>query len=157
MIEILEKIYHQNESSNATNQQTMQKYSHGTLQITKLIIALYALCGVVFIVSPFFIYWIFGAVELILPIFIPFVDPTEKSGYIITTCCHVYFVFVACSGYSIADSSLIDLIIHMLLCSDLLRHDLQTLNEMLVKNKYEPIEVRLRFRNILQMHKEIKL
>lgn len=133
----------------------MEKYSLNTLHITKFIYALYALCGVGFILSPLFIYLVFGAIEPILPIYIPFVDPTENSGYIITTCSHIYFVFVACTGYSVADSVLMDLIFHVLLCSDLLRVDLDSLNEMLVEGECKPIEIRLRFRNILQMHKDV--
>lgn len=157
LVNLLEKIYIQNESSNEKHLRTMKMYSFYTLRITQLIYVIYFLCSLAFMTTPVLIYLIFDVVEYIAPIFIPYVNPEERYGYIVTACLHLYFVCIAGLGYTLADSLLSILIFHVLLCSNLMKHDLQSLNEMLTGNEYEEIELRIHFRNILQIHKEIRL
>lgn len=157
VVKHLEQIYMQNESTNERHMHTMKFYSIFTLRITQLIFVVYFLSVISFLVAPFIIYLVFNVVELIVPIYIPYVNVEESVGFIVTSCFHIYFLLIAGIGFALCDTVLANLIFQVLMCSALIGNDLDALNEMLLEKQYKEIELTIRFRNLLQMHKELRM
>lgn len=156
LVKQLESIYISNQNSTKEHMRTMKTYSIYVFRITQLFFLLYFMCMVVFISAPFFIYLLFNVVEPIIPIYIPFVDPTEKIVFIITSGFHVYFIFIATFGFTFVDSLLANLIFYVLMYAGLIEDDLNALNQMISDGEQNGLVLRIRFRNILLMHKEMR-
>lgn len=135
----------------------MTTYSTISYYMSQMFIALYPLCPISFWATPILLYLLYGSVELIVPIYIPMIDATEKTGYIITTASHVYFTAMATAGFCFFDSLISNLILHVLVYAELIENDLGALNQMIADGEWNELDLRIRFRNILIMHKEMRM
>lgn len=135
----------------------MATYSIVVYRITQLFFLLYFLCMIAFYSAPVIIYLCFNVVEPIISVYVPFIDPTEQTGFIISTGFHVFFIFIATIGFTYIDSLLANLIFHVLMYSGLIGNDLKTLNDMISEGGHNELDLRIRFRNILLMHKEMRM
>lgn len=116
---------------------------------------LYASSGLALNIVPVITYFIRGEIVPIVPLMIPGVDETTLRGMCITTAYHVVTVFFTCYGLAIIDLIYAIPVIHSLMVSELINDEIYQLNEYLVQSKVDRVAVKVKFRNILLMHKEM--
>lgn len=112
-----------------------------------------------FILAPVIYYPITGNRICMLPIYLPGVNwETDNFGYAITLIFQGVTCLKSIFQYSFSDTCFSLLVGHVTLMVDLIKIKLAELNHMIVSKEMTPtIRIRLHFRNILQMHKEMRL
>lgn len=126
--------------------------------LTKIIIGLYVLfVGLCYFGYPLVLYVVYGELELILPVYIPGIDETSTTGFIITTVFHVTAVTLAVNAYAAIDSACLITILGAVFHGLLIKIDANLLNDELRNRSADRISVKARFRNILMMQRDMAM
>lgn len=109
----------------------------------------------VFEVMPFFVNVIEGGqLQLMLPCQIPFVDPATRLGYIVTSVFHSYIIFLAFAGTTGTDLTITIIILNGISMSEIFDHAFKELDKLAVARDTDNHVIKLKLRNIVQMHIE---
>lgn len=135
---------------------TMEVLPIYSLRLTKAMFTLYVLCSVAFTSWPVILYFWSGEIETPLPLRLPRIDISSKQGYIVMASYDIFMVFVASLGLGFLDGTYSILTFNLLVLSGLIKTQMHDLNEMLVQKIQSKYQIHIKFRNIINMHREMK-
>lgn len=103
---------------------------------------------------PIFVYFTQHEVTPIMPLYIPGIDEKTTIGYIILAIYHLHLNFLSLVGVFATDYFLIVVIVSSLIFAKLITLEIQQIHCEL-DEKCSTRTIRIRFRNILLMHREL--
>lgn len=106
------------------------------------------------ITFPFISYFILHEMECAITLFLPGIDPTTVSGYIITNIFHLTICFLGSLVFLACDFLIILLVLSPLIFAELIEMDINVMNDNL-KDKTLMKFSKFRLQNIILMHKEV--
>lgn len=124
--------------------------------VSKSILTVIALTPITLLVFQILLYLV-GQVEPLLPIMIPGLDETTRSGWILLEILHIVWILCGLCGFIGSDMTFIMMSIYLWPLSYLFVDHFDELNEILRKSpKFaDSRELRLGLRNIVRLHQEI--
>lgn len=116
---------------------------------------LYGLCFINYYVSTAYMFIFEHQITTIIPNFIPGIDHTTLKGYLIHLVYHTFILVLACLGLFVTDILFVILVANAPIMADLIRLEVDELNNLLTKTQQNQIEIKFRLRNLIMMHKEM--
>lgn len=124
--------------------------------ITKIITGLYVVFILLFFFGyPLISYFVYEEIQPIVPVYIPGIDESSTAGFIIMTTFHVIFVTFGGISFAAIDCVCVIIILGAVIYGFLIKLDANALNDELRNNGGDRISVKVRFRNILMMQREM--
>ena len=156
MFKTLDKIYRDNQSNDSDETNTMRFCSLMAWRMNKTMLVLYLLCGLAFISTPGILYLLTNEIEMVLPLYLMGIKVNSVTGFGINTLYHIFMVSVATVGFYYMDGLYANLVLNVLAMTGLIRNQFHEMNKMLLmSHEYPTSQIRMRFRNIILMHKEM--
>lgn len=106
------------------------------------------------LVYPIFVYTTQNELEVIMPLYLPFINETTIVGYTIINIYHITLISIVSFGIVAIDFFLAIIIISSLIFSKIISLEMHQIHVDL-EEKNKELAIKVRFRNILRMHKEM--
>lgn len=116
---------------------------------------LYFLSILGYFVYPIYMYLFKNEIVSLMPIYIPGINEDTIAGFVSITCYHIILLLVAFVAASAVDFMFTMLIVNTPLMSDLIKMEVEQLNDALTSEKVDKLLVKFKLRNILLMHREM--
>lgn len=116
---------------------------------------LYAMGGLGIFAVPFIVYFMRGDFILVLPLRLPGIDDSTFEGFCFYWVYQTINIFGSAYGLAIIDFLYAIPILNSLMISEIINDEMDQLNDYLVQSEVDPLVVKVKFRNILLMHKEM--
>lgn len=148
-------IYKQNSDIKAHNRYRMcRRFTLYTEYIFKIGMVLYTFSVFTYYLYPIYVYVTEKRLLLIVDLYLPGVDESTTSGYAIYFCFHMILTSYAFLGSSCTDFLFTMIIVNVPFMANILSENIDELNEILRTGEYDPYHAKMKFRNILLIHKE---
>lgn len=105
---------------------------------------------------PVSMYFIFGSLEIVVPIYVPGLDEEKLKDYIILLCYQVFMMVYSSFATFVADLLPMTLVLHMWPMCLIFEHmlaELSTAAECEINRK--SVELKRALKNIIRLHQEI--
>nr|XP_029727657.1 putative odorant receptor 83c [Aedes albopictus] len=123
--------------------------------IFRFFLLVYAAGGLAYFIIPVYMLVVHQKVTLILHLELPFVDPNELTGYVITTIYQAVMIILAIAGILAADMAIMILVLHIFGIVDIFSNKLEALDRILENPIVDPELVKSKVTEICVMHREI--
>lgn len=133
----------------------VQMCGEHSVRIIKSLLAIYCLTSGVFIGWSFVEYFWTGVLLPPLPARIPGIDVSTRQGYLVLAGFQSIMSAMAGCGLAFIDGTYTVFTFNILAFSGLIKFQTRILNSMLVDANYSHTSIRIQFRNIILMHKEM--
>lgn len=155
IIRFVQNLYHIHVTTKSVERiDYFDKFALFTEIFFHVMTTLYILSVFTFLPYPIYMYFFKNEVVPIIPLYLPYVDDEQLSGYIILGTFHIIIFFLATLGVLACDFFMAIVIISTFIFAKLITWDLeQTDTEQSAKDSLRL--VRGRFRNVLLMHQEM--
>lgn len=154
--EALEELFKRNNNLHESTE-CIQMCAEYSTHLIKAMLALYNLSSVAFLSWPLVAFAFTGKFTPFLPNRLPYFDIETTNGFVIHCIFHVYLLCIAGMGLGFIDGIYLIFTLNVLTFSGLVTHQIKRLNQVLATPKHSKAEVRFLFRNIILMHKEMKM
>lgn len=131
-----------------------RKFALFTEYFFKFLVLMYFSLIFVVLTYPGFMYFTQHELVPIMPLYIPGIDENTIIGYIIITIYHLTMITLASVGIAATDFFLAIVIISSLIFAKLIWLEMQQIHTDLDEKSSE-LSLKVHFRNILRMHKEM--
>ncbi|XP_055590516.1 odorant receptor 67d-like [Uranotaenia lowii] len=149
------RLLHFINRDHARNSQTLLLLIQRIHLASKAIAAIYSMAFVVFNMYPLLWFWIMHEKVLSLAFIIPGLSTEASYGYGITLIVHAFLIFLAVTGLVAADTVILLFVTSVSGYADLLRNELDDLNELLDSADYDRKIISEKVRRICCMHQEV--
>lgn len=155
IIRFIQKLYRVHIKTKSRERlEYFSKFAFGTEVFFKVIATLYLLSVFTFFPYPLYMYYFKNEVVTIIPMYLPGVDETQWSGYILLSAYQILIFILATGGVLACDFFMAIIIISTLIFAKLISLDMEQINNDLLE-KNSTLTVKCRLRNILLMHQEM--
>lgn len=156
MINKIIYVYKQNSNEKAYKRFRMcQQFMFYTEWIFKVGMGLYSLSLVSYYSYPLYVYVMKNEVTVIVDLYLPGVDEKSKAGYVTLLIFHIILTLTAFIGSCCSDFLFTMIIINVPLMANIFNANVNEINEILSDEKYDRFYAKMKFRNIILIHKEI--
>lgn len=159
MIEYIDKIisiYAENSKNNKYERpMLLRKFSIATEILLKSGVVLYFLAGCFYILNPIYIYYAKNEIVPLLPLYMPFIDETTKSGFILLTAIHLGFLFIAVVASACTDLWFALIAVNIFVPANIFCDNVRELSEILSEEKVNTRLAKAKLLNVLLIHREI--
>ncbi|XP_055590515.1 odorant receptor 67d-like [Uranotaenia lowii] len=123
--------------------------------VSKAIFALYSIAFTVLLLYPVFWFWVKNEKVLTIHLLIPGLNPETSYGYGQTLIVHAIMVFLAGAGMIAADTVILLFVSSVSGFADVLRNELDDLNELLDATHRDEKIIKEKVRIICHLHQEV--
>lgn len=148
------EVYKANETE-SENKQDLRKCARLNLRICKAIFILIVVTCLTFAVVPILTYLFTGRIEPILPLVIPFIRNDTIVGYMVQTIYQLILLFVGICLMAAPDVFLVTMTMQYWPMTQILDRSVRDLNKTNKETNRNSTWLRMSFRNIVLMHKQI--
>lgn len=149
-------VYRQNSHSNVHKRyMLMNRFCNHTEMIFKLGSALYSLSVISYFLYPIYIYVLDREYMVLLPLYLPGVNEQSISGYTVLITFHIFLLIFGFVGSCASDFLFTMIIINARVMSNILRDNVNELNEILATKNYEKVTMKMKLKNIFLIHQEM--
>lgn len=119
---------------------------------------IYSSSAFLYLINPVTTFTDTGQLELLLFVFIPGTDPKQPIDYFVNLCYQLMMLFFGLAGTCCSDIYCFTTVTQLRPMQQIFRQSIRELNEILLKSPYsETILVKTHLRNLLLIHKDIKM
>lgn len=141
---------------------THEKILLSTTRLAKVIVTImeviYSSSAFLYLINPITAFTDSGQYELLLFVFVPGTDPKQPIGYILNLCYQSMMLFFGLAGTCCSDIYCFATVAQLRPMQQIFRQSIRELNEILMNSPYsETALVKMHLRNILFIHKDIKM
>lgn len=148
-------IYKQNSKvCNVKRQAQMDRFVFYTEYLFKIGLCLYCSSAMSYFVYPPLIYYSQKEIVMITPMRLPFIDEHSQAGYVTFSVFHFLLISSALLGSSCSDLLWGMTIVNVPMLANILKDEVERLDELVAKSKVNVAHQRYYFRNILLLHRE---
>lgn len=156
MIDKIVDIYRQNASSNAYRRYRMcQRFALYTEFIFKIGMVLYLFSVSTYYVYALFVYVMEKKLVMLMYLFFPGLDESTNAGYVVHLVFHIILTTFGFIGSCGSDFCFTMIITNVPLMANILSENIDELNEIVRAKMHDRLHAKMKFRNILLIHKEI--
>ncbi|EAT48360.1 AAEL000614-PA [Aedes aegypti] len=123
--------------------------------IFRFFLLIYAAGGLAYFIIPVYMLVVHQKVTLILHLELPFVDPRQLTGYIVTTIYQGVMIILAIAGILAADMAIMILVLHIFGIVDIFSNKIKELDRMVDCANVNHEAVRRKVTEICIIHREI--
>lgn len=156
MINKIVDIYKQNSNTKAYKRYRMcRRFTLYTEYIFKIGMVLYFVSISTFYLYPLYVYVTENEVAMIVDLYLPGVDESTIAGLVTHIIFHIILTTAAFMGSTSSDFLFTMIIINVPLMANILSENIDELNEIVRVEKHDRHHAKMKFRNILLIHKDI--
>lgn len=145
--------------AHGSNQSPRSLLLHKFATITEILLkcglTVYIFAGCFYFLNPIYLYSTKKEIVPILPLYMPFIDVTTKSGYILLVAIHLGFLFIAVFGSACTDLMFAVVAANIFIPANIFDDNVRELNELLTAKKVKLQFVKAKLMNIILIHREI--
>lgn len=156
MINFLHGIYKVNAATNCPRKASLlNRFALYTEIVFYGSVLLYILSGIGYLLYPIYMYVVEGEIVVMIPTYMPGINEETPSGFIVLTCLHLILLIASVIGAAACDIMFTMLIANTPIMANLIKVEVEQLNDALTSEKVDKLLVKFRFRNMLFMHREM--
>lgn len=133
----------------------LSKFSAATEIVLKSGVILYSLAGCFYLLNPIISYYTKREIVPLLPLYMPFIDETTKSGFILLTAMHLGFLLIAVVASACTDLWFAMVAVNFFVPAKIFHENVRELNAILKQDKVDIPISKAKLLNILLIHREI--
>lgn len=150
-------IHKVNLHPNCKNYKILDNWSKIALMLFKIGSIVIATAAITFMLFPVFGYLLTGEIEMMLPVYNPFIDINSKHGFYIVMAFHVCILIMGIIGIVGVDLAIFLFIVYTHPIADLFCNAIKRLNVRVNATRPNPVLIHFSVRNIVMMHQELSL
>lgn len=158
MIAYLDKIisiYAANAKNNRYDRTILlRKCSTATEILLKCGLIVYFLAGCFYLLNPIYLYYAKNEIVPLLPLYMPFIDETTRTGFILLTAIHLGFLFIAVVASASSDLWFAMVAVNFFVPANIFYDDVRVLNDILGEEKVNIRLAKAKLLNVLFIHRE---
>lgn len=152
----IKRLYTHNKLSNTKNYKLLIEWTAFFIGLCKVICVLVSFVGICMVLRPVVVYSLTGTSVMMIPVWVPGVDETTKSGYFISTAYHFFVSALAVAGTIGSDTITLLFVLYLWPMSDIFDNMVGVINDFVqIPSLRNSSQLKLFVRNVIQMHQEI--
>lgn len=156
MINTMHDVYKVNVKTSVFRRKALfDRFAFYTEIVFKCGTILYGLSVLSYFAYPLYMYLMEKKIVTVMPTYIPGIDEDSVGGFVITTGYHIIVLAFGMIAASACDFLFMMIIVNIPVMAELIKMEVQQLNEILTSEKVDMSLMRYKLRNILLMHREM--
>lgn len=133
----------------------LRKFSTASEILLKCGVVVYLLAGCFYLLNPIYLYYTKNEIVPLLPLYMPFIDESTKSGFILLSAIHLGFLFIAVVASACTDLWFAMVAVNFFVPANIFSENVRELNVILTQDKVDIQLTKAKLLNILLIHREI--